>query len=65
MRGVAVCVLVLGAGCGESMDFENAGSTHALVEDQQACDGERQTLAGANYVKKAEGPRSLAGLCGA
>jgi len=52
---VALCALILGTGCGAPMDFENAGSTHALVEDQQACDRELQTPAWAQYVKEAKG----------
>lgn len=47
-------VLVLVAGCGEAMQFENAGSTHALTEDQQACDQELQTPAWAQYVNEAK-----------
>lgn len=51
----ALCTLVLMAGCGEKMDFQNAGSKHLLVEDQQACDRELQTPAWAQYVKEAKG----------
>ena len=51
---VATALLVL-TGCGESMEFVNAGSQHALAEDQQACDQELQTPAWAQYVNEAEG----------
>ena len=51
-KGVAaLCALVLVAGCGESMQFANADSKHALAEDQWACDLELQSPAGAQYVK--------------
>jgi len=49
------CVSVLLAGCGEAMQFENAGSKHALTEDQQACHQELQTPAWAHYVNEAKG----------
>ncbi len=51
----AFCVLVLGTGCGEPMDFENAGSKRALAEDQQTCDHELQTPAWGQYVKESKG----------
>lgn len=51
----ALCAMVLLAACGEPMEFVNAGSKHALVEDQQACDRELQTPAWAQYVKEAKG----------
>jgi len=54
-RATALCALILVAGCGEAMQFENAGSKHALVEDQQVCDQELQTPAGAQYVNEAKG----------
>jgi hypothetical protein len=55
-KGVAaLCALVLVAGCGEPMQFANAGSKHALAEDQRACDLELQSPAGAQYVKEAKG----------
>ena len=47
--------MVLVAGCWEAMQFENAGSKHALAEDQQACDQELQTPAWAHYVAEAKG----------
>ena len=50
-----LCALVLVAGCGEAMQFENAGSKHAFMEDQQACDQELQTPAWAHYVNEAKG----------
>ncbi|MDH4304406.1 MAG: hypothetical protein OEV53_10130 [Nitrospira sp.] len=50
-----LCALLLPAGCGEPMQFENAGSKHALAEDQQACDQELQTPAWAQYVREAKG----------
>ena len=37
------------------MQFENAGSQHALLEDQQACDQELQTPTWAQYVREAKG----------
>lgn len=55
-RGVvALCVLVFIAGCGEPMQFENAGSKHALAEDQRACDLELQSPTGVQYVEEAKG----------
>ncbi len=55
-KSVAVfCVLVLGAGCGEAMDFENAGSRQALAEDQQTCNHELQTPAWGQYVNESKG----------
>jgi hypothetical protein len=55
-KGVAaLCALVLVAGCGEPMQFANAGSKHALAEDQQACDLELQSPAGAQYLEEAKG----------
>ena len=51
----ALCALVLVAGCGEPMQFANAGSKHALAEDQQACDLELQSSAGAQYLEEAKG----------
>lgn len=54
--GVAtLCALALVAACGEPMQFDNAGSKHALAEDQSACDLELQSPAGAQYVKEAKG----------
>ncbi len=50
-----LCAMVLVAGCGEAMQFENAGSKHALTEDQQACDKELQKPVWAQYVKEAKG----------
>lgn len=56
LRGVvALCLLILVAGCGEPMQFENAGSNLALVDDQRACDLELQSQAGAHYVSEAKG----------
>lgn len=52
---MALCTLALAAGCGESMQFENAGSQHALAEDQQACDVELQSPGGEEYAKAARG----------
>ncbi|MDR4464180.1 MAG: hypothetical protein MRJ66_07935 [Nitrospira sp.] len=52
---VVFCALVILAGCGEAMQFENAGSTRALTEDQQACDQEQQTPTWAYYVNEAKG----------
>ena len=55
-KGVAaLCALVFVAGCGEPMQFESAGSQHALAEDQWACDQELQSPAGAQYVAEAKG----------
>lgn len=54
-RAVVFCAVVLVAGCGEAMRFENAGSKHALTEDQQACNLELQTPVWAQYVKEAKG----------
>ncbi|MDH4081690.1 MAG: hypothetical protein OEU68_17975 [Nitrospira sp.] len=51
----ALCALVLVVGCGEPMEFVNAGSKHALMEDQQACDQELQTPVWAHYVTEAKG----------
>jgi hypothetical protein len=51
----ALCALVLVAGCGEPMQFANTGSTHALAEDQQACDLELQSPAGVQYSEEAKG----------
>ena len=48
-------VLVFIAGCGEPMQFENAGSKHALAEDQRACDLELQSPTGVQYVEEAKG----------
>lgn len=53
--GAALYALVLVAGCGEPMQFDNAGSEHALAEDQRACDLELQSPVGAQYVKEAKG----------
>jgi len=50
-----VCALIGIAGCGEPMEFRNAGSKHTLAADQQACDRELQTPAWAQYVKDAKG----------
>ena len=47
--------LVFVAGCGEPMQFANAGSKHVLAEDQQACDLELQSPAGAQYLEEAQG----------
>ena len=56
LRGVGVFgALVLVAGCGEPMQFENAGSKLGLVEDQWACDLELQSPAGTQYVNEAKG----------
>lgn len=51
----ALSALVLVAGCGEAMQFENAGSNHALAEDQQTCDEELQTPVWAQYMKESKG----------
>ena len=54
-KAVAVLwAVIIVAACGEPMEFKNAGSTHTLVEDQQACDLELQSPAGAKYVKDAK-----------
>ncbi len=37
------------------MQFENAGSNLALVDDQRACDLELQSPASAHYAKEAKG----------
>jgi len=56
LKGVgALGVLTLVAGCGEPMQFENAGSKLGLVEDQRACDLELQSPAGTQYVNEAKG----------
>jgi len=50
-RVVALWALIVGAGCGEPMEFQNAGSKHTLAEDQQACDRELESPSGAQYRK--------------
>lgn len=44
-----VCALIGIAGCGEPMEFQNAGSKRTLMEDQQACDRELQSPASTSY----------------
>jgi hypothetical protein len=51
----ALSTLIFVAGCGEPMQFDNAGSKHALAEDQRECDMELQSPVGAHYVKEAKG----------
>lgn len=46
---VGLWALIVVAGCGEPMEFRNAGSKHTLAEDQQACDRELQSSAGTQY----------------
>lgn len=50
-RVVVLWTVIVVAGCGEPMEFQNAGSNRALVEDQQACDRELQSPAAVQYRK--------------